>query len=197
MDDHDITTFIQGLDDAGAFAGRGTHEAAATSVLLHRHRSGQVDAWLRTAITALRDGMRDDVPPPVARALLQTAHGVHSSEAEPCCATDWFIDELKRWTRDLPEVWVALAIPDLAPSRVSVEAWNPANLGHGVNVSEMRWFVEIRGRGLGLDRGKLVQTGRTPLLTDAPVELRATDDPRLMRMGRRILRGHPVRRASR
>ncbi|WP_370323797.1 hypothetical protein [Euzebya sp.] len=197
MDDHDISDFIDGLDDAGGFAGRGTHEAAATPALLHQHRAGRVEDWLVTAVTALRDGMRDDLQPPVARGLLQTAQAVHASEAEPCCATEWFAHELRRRARDLPDVWVALAVPDLGPSRISTADWNPLNLGHGVRVRDMRWFVEIRGRGLGLDRGKLVRTGRTSLLTDGPVDLEAADDPGLMRLGRRVLRGHPVRRAAR
>ena len=182
------------LDDAGAFAGRGTHEAAATSTLLAHRRAGCVDGWLVAAVTALRDGMREDSQPPVARAILQTTQAVRVSEAEPCCDTSWFVDELRREAGCLPDVWIAFVVPDTDPNRIPVEDWNPTNRGRGVDVRDMRWFVEVRARGLGLTRGKLLRTGRTPLVGDGPAAVEERDDPRLLRLGRRALHGHPVRR---
>ncbi|MGI9017157.1 MAG: hypothetical protein ACR2HR_08655 [Euzebya sp.] len=194
MDDHDITDFVNALTDAAPFAGRGTSEASAVAGLLAFRRAGWVEDWVECAVDALAGGMRADHQPPVARAILQTPDGVWIDEADACCATSWFVERLQARVRAAEDVWVALAVPDTDPHRIPIGGWNPLNLGHGVIVTDVRWFVEVRGRRLGLDRGRLLCTGLRPLIDGDGPEIRGTDDPALLRLGRRILHGHPVRR---
>jgi hypothetical protein len=194
MDEDAIAGFTTTLQDAGQFAGRATQEAAATPMLLHHRRQRRVDDWVTAAVTALRDGMREDAQPPVARALLQTEEAVLIDESDGCCSTAWFVERMNDRAKRLPDVWVALAVPDTAPHRVPIADWNPLNRGHGVRVREMRWFVEVRGRRMGLQDGRLLRTGRAALDHSTVRTDGWPEDPPLLRLGRELLHAHPVRR---
>lgn len=186
-DDH----FFDDLDDIRGFIDPSTTVASRTAALLAARRDGDVEGWIGLAVTALRDAMRDDVQPPWAEAVLQTPTAVRHLVAEPCEETGWFLSSLKRTAAPLPEVWVALAMPD--STRVPVDRWNPANSPRRGPIAYAWTYVEVRGRGLGLPRGMLIRTGRVAL-DDGPVDLTNTGAGWVRRMGRRVLHGHPVRR---
>ncbi|WP_108667167.1 hypothetical protein [Euzebya rosea] len=192
MDQHDISDFIDRLDDPSGFEAGATRTATAMPALIQHRRAGRVDDWLALAADALRACLRDGWQPPSAHALLQTPDAVRTIEAEPCCETSWFMAELNRTAATLPDVWVALAVPDSEPHGIPVGYWNPANRGP-VDIDHVRFYAEVRGRGLGLPRGVSIRTARLAL-DDGPVDLTPTDDASLRRLGRRILHRHPIRR---
>ena len=192
MDQHDITAFIDRLDNPSGFESAATRTATATPALIQHRQEGDVDAWLELAADALRNCLRDGWQPPSAHALLQTPDAVRTIEAAPCCETGWFMAELNRTAATLPDVWAALAVPDSEPHGIPVGHWNPAN-SLPVDIGHVRFYAEVRGRGLGIPRGVRILTARLAL-DDRPIDLTPTDDASLRRLGRRILRRHPVRR---
>lgn len=162
--------FFTELDDIGRFLGPGTRVASSTSALMATRRHGDVEWWIDQALTAVRH-----------------------IDAAPWEEMDWFIRYLKRRAARLPAVWVAMLIPDLSPYLVPADQWDLSDSLPPRVITDAWSYVEVRGRGLGLPRGKLIRTGRVAL-DDRLVDLTDTDDAWVRRIGRRILHGHPVRR---
>ena len=186
--------FFDELDDILRFLGPGTRVASSTASLIATRRHGDVEWWIDQALTSLRDDMRDGTQQPCIEAILQTPTAVRHFSAEPWEATDWFIGYLKRMAAVLPAVWVALLLPDRTPGRMPWDEWDPTDSSHPGVITHAWSYVEVRGRGLGLPRGKLIRTGRVGL-DELLVDLTDTDDAWVRRIGRRILHGHPVRRS--